>query len=540
MKTKISHSANHSLTLNYRRIIQILVLLLLLISVNGSYATAYYSRTSGNWNDPATWWTQASGSIINSGTYPGSGDIANIMDGHTITITNHESCAQLNIGDGKSGILQFGSGGNYTLSVLGDIFINVNAMFQYASNSGKAHNIILKGNFINNGIVNFCYDGDDYVSITFRGGGTSIVSGTGRWFSLAYMTLDKNDKADIVIINSPGFGYALTRGASLLMVPHTIGFNPPVIFMTGTFRYNITDNLSNLIDPGVKKIPVFTINPDVIIQIDHGSLDLARCPGLETRGYCRLQGQLVINAGTVTISKDISSHDLGGLFYSSNTASLPKLVMNGGAIDCYGAFAPETANYDEIGFTMTGGTFTVNMGASYNDFETFWITDRPGCSVDFSGGTVVIQKKSTYKMSMTNSDFDIGGSRTGKFNVSNKATVQFGNEFTTASQAMRFAAYSSVVYPHIVLFNPGKGRSITLMPYNNSDYNFLSLYINEDQVFENRDVMTASDDHVMTITSDNELFSIYNDGTIMVKKGTVKFAGKSSQSVGGLALDFTK
>jgi hypothetical protein len=540
MKPTIIYSASHFFKLKFRELMQMFIILLFVLSVSDSLATVYYSRTSGNWNDPATWWTEATGSIINSGTYPAPGDIANIMDGHTITITHDEACDHLYIGGGKSGILQFGTAGNYTLSVSGNIIVGAHAIFHYASNSGRKHNLSLKGNFTNHGIVSFCYDGDDYVSITFGGSGTSNVSGTGTWISLAYMTLNKNSKSDIVSINSKGFGYALTKGSSMLTTPYAAGLNPSVIFTTGTFRYNIPDHLSNLIDPRTGKFPVFTINPNVIIQLDQGSLEMAVCSGIETRGYCRLQGQLVINAGTVTISRDISSHDLAGLLYSSTNASIPKLTVNGGAIDCYGIFAPETANYDEIGFTMTGGTFTVNMGTSNTDFETFWITDRPVCSVDFTGGTVVIQQKSTYKMSMTNSDFDIGGSRTARFNVSNKATVQFGNTATPASQTIRFTAYSNVVYPHVILFNPEKGKTITVMPYNDSDYNFLSLYINENQIFENRDVLTSSDDHVMTITSDNELFSIYNDGTLISKHNMVRFSGKSSQSIGGLALDFTE
>jgi hypothetical protein len=49
--------------------------------------------------------------------------------------------------------------------------------------------------------------------------------------------------------------------------------------------------------------------------------------------------------------------------------------------------------------------------------------------------------------------------------------------------------------------------------------------------------MTNGPNHIMTITSDNGMFSIFNDGTLEFLKGTIKFSGSSSQSVGGLALD---
>ena len=141
MKPTIIDSANHFIKWEFRKIMRIFLFLFLIISVSDSMATVYFSRTSGNWNDPSTWWTEANGSILNLGTYPVSGDIVNIMDGHTITITKNEACTDINIGGGKSGILQFGNAGNFTLSVSGNVNVNTNAIFHYASNSGRKHNL---------------------------------------------------------------------------------------------------------------------------------------------------------------------------------------------------------------------------------------------------------------------------------------------------------------------------------------------------------------------------------------------------------------
>src|SRR4051812_16072469 len=63
-----------------------------------AFAITYYSRTSGNWNAPASWSTVAYGNATNTGSFPQAGDIANIGNGHTIFISNNVSCATLNVG----------------------------------------------------------------------------------------------------------------------------------------------------------------------------------------------------------------------------------------------------------------------------------------------------------------------------------------------------------------------------------------------------------------------------------------------------------
>src|SRR5207248_1682243 len=59
--------------------INIFVTAVIFLSVQCSFATTYYSKTSGgNWTTTSTWSTVTYGNPTNTGTYPQAGDVANI------------------------------------------------------------------------------------------------------------------------------------------------------------------------------------------------------------------------------------------------------------------------------------------------------------------------------------------------------------------------------------------------------------------------------------------------------------------------------
>ena len=91
----------------------IVCLLLLLNSLGNVYATDYYQKQSGNWNNPNTWTTNGGwGGTGNTGTYPRAGDnvhFANNGNNATITLTNDAECANLLFeGSEPSCIISFG------------------------------------------------------------------------------------------------------------------------------------------------------------------------------------------------------------------------------------------------------------------------------------------------------------------------------------------------------------------------------------------------------------------------------------------------
>src|SRR5256885_10759279 len=77
-------------------------------------ATVYYTRSSGaNWSVNASWSTITYAGPAAS-SHPVAGDTVNIANGITIFINTTSACSVINIGQGSSGILQFGSTGNFT------------------------------------------------------------------------------------------------------------------------------------------------------------------------------------------------------------------------------------------------------------------------------------------------------------------------------------------------------------------------------------------------------------------------------------------
>src|SRR4051812_47597999 len=94
----------------FQKAFSILISCFILLAVQ-SFATVYYSRTSGgNWNVNTTWSTVGYGNPANTATYPKAGDVANIGDGYTIYLAASPACATLNIGQGISGVLEYGTG----------------------------------------------------------------------------------------------------------------------------------------------------------------------------------------------------------------------------------------------------------------------------------------------------------------------------------------------------------------------------------------------------------------------------------------------
>ena len=131
-----------------------LALILFMVGVGSASATTYYSRANASWNVNSTWSTVAYGGTAAS-AYPQAGDVANIGNGNTVTITADAACATINIansstltiggsalsvsgtttiGGGTSGRLNI-TGYNTTRIFTGLVTINSGATWNNSSNS---------------------------------------------------------------------------------------------------------------------------------------------------------------------------------------------------------------------------------------------------------------------------------------------------------------------------------------------------------------------------------------------------------------------
>ncbi len=193
-----------------RNVYKIATLVLSTILLNSiAYATTYYAKNTGDWNNATTWVTGTCSSTMNTGSYPKAGDVAVLCNNKTVTIKGNESVQDISIDDGT---LAFGNAANYTLTISGNLTLDNKGILEYTFNSGRQHTLSIGGSLTNEGKVDLLSDSNDYVSITFNGASTTIVSGGGQWRSLAFMTLNKSTKNKVVDLQSSDFSDELTKG----------------------------------------------------------------------------------------------------------------------------------------------------------------------------------------------------------------------------------------------------------------------------------------------------------------------------------------
>lgn len=162
--------------------LSLLVTAIFLFAFNPAQGVNYYSRVNGGlWTAPASWSTVTYGNATNTGTYPQAGDNAYIGDGYLIYFNTNATVANIFVGQGGSGELQFYNLATYWLTVTGNITVYNGAKFRYTYNSTRTHQVFLSGNLVNNGEVDFYADANDNVTLNFDGAVNSVVSGVGAW-----------------------------------------------------------------------------------------------------------------------------------------------------------------------------------------------------------------------------------------------------------------------------------------------------------------------------------------------------------------------
>jgi hypothetical protein len=85
----------------------------------------YYSYQNGNWNNPAVWTLDPSGTTwVNWGTFPSSANDATILNGRTVTATAAIAAKQLNVEEG--GVLDIATYAGTFTTVIGSGVIRLN------------------------------------------------------------------------------------------------------------------------------------------------------------------------------------------------------------------------------------------------------------------------------------------------------------------------------------------------------------------------------------------------------------------------------
>jgi hypothetical protein len=478
--------------------------LVVLLSLQ-SFATTYYSRTTGgNWNVNSTWSTVNYGNSTNTGTYPKVGDIAFIGDGYAININTTVNCATIVVGEGRSGALNFLPTGNYIVNVSGNISVSRGAKFQYNNATPATHTCIVSGNLTNNGTVDFFYIPGSIVNLIFNGNSNSSVGGTGTW-DLNDVTISKATSTDnYVSVNTSTFETAIKN----LSVTY------------GTYIHN--NSGSYTVNPSSN----FTIGPNVKFKVPTGSMWLASTGTLVT-----LQGSLYVTGGTVTIG---SNTGLDGLLSDQNGATVPYLEVTSGTLNVYGGISHASGSaLDPLRFNMTGGTINTNTGTSGSNEHLFCVNDVDSSSFNMSGGTITFEKPNTGGLT----NFDVGICGTNGIVTTTGGTFQFGTPATPTGRYFSFVPFPSATYPHFHVTG-APGSIVTLGTSVNSTVNFrlLSLNIDANKAFDILSVAgIGGTSKYMTLLSTvpTTTNGFVNNGTFYQRFSRVIFNGSTAQNIAG-------
>src|SRR5579872_1607629 len=179
-----------------------LFLLLLFITFSGSFAQVtgdFRSLATGNWSASTTWQRYSSGGVWeisgigenNPGQVPGVGSASGnvtIQNLTTVTfdMTNAVAIASLSVGSGASGVFQFETVTNRTLTITGNLSILGGAAFNVQNSGSQAGSVVIGGNLSNAGTMNIRQSATRYADIVING---TALSGNGTYTALRNVTI---------------------------------------------------------------------------------------------------------------------------------------------------------------------------------------------------------------------------------------------------------------------------------------------------------------------------------------------------------------
>jgi hypothetical protein len=474
------------------------------MTVFTAHAATYYSRNSANWNVNSTWSTTGYGGGAAAG-YPGINDTAKIGNTYTITVNTNSSCAQLDIGQGISGIVQFSSASTYSLTVGGNVTVNAGASIIYNSNSSRTHTLLIGGNFTNNGTVDLYYDANDIVNTTFNGAANAIVSGSGTW-SLNTVTVNKSASTATLDVQVSAFETAIVT----------------LTATTGTYIHNNSGSYS--VNSSVASD--FAINQNMVFKVPQGTVWFS--PN-SNRTY--LYGSLYVSGGNVLVGSTAGNN---GMRYDKVGTNVPYLEITSGNLTVYGGISYASgAGTNPFSFKMTGGTILLNSGTSGTSVEAFLVNDAPSSVFYMTGGTITIQDHNS-SPGKNNADWGICG--TNGTVTTTGGTVVFGNSSTPTGTAFDFTPNPNVDQPNFKVTGT-VAAAITLQPSKSAteDFKLLSLYIDTNKTFDVQSIQgVPGNSKAMSLTRTFDgVYAFYSRGTLTDRSGSVILQGTSAQSIGG-------
>jgi hypothetical protein len=479
---------------------------MVMASFENSQAAVYYSRTSGgNWSDNTTWSTVTYGNATNTLTFPKTGDSAMIGDGYTVILNSTQTTGSVFVGQGSSGVLEYATGSNASLTIQNNLSISANAKVWYNGNASRTHTLIVGGSLVNNGTLDLYGDADDICNLTFNRSTNGTITGSGT-FDLNTVTLNKSTSTSFYIeVQSTTFEAGIRD----------------LVLTYGTYFHNNSSTYSVNPSAGVD----FTIGANVNLKVAQGVVHVS-----SNRDDLTLNGIITLTGGTIRVG---TTNGLGGIKYDKTGSITPKIDISSGTLDIYGGVTFKSgASSDPVYFSMSGGTMQLNTGTFGTPDAVMGLNDVAGSTFIMTDGTIVISQNNTTGFSV--SDFSICGN-SGSVSVGG-GTIQFGDENTIDGTVFNFTPINSVALPNIKITGSSL-RTATLCPSTNSTSTItaLSLYIDANKTFDVRSCSgTTGDGRNLTLTGNIDgVNAMILDGTFVARSSNLLMQSGESQQIGG-------
>lgn len=360
--------------------------------ITNAAGTKLSNVATGNWNTAGSW--------TPSGV-PTASDNVIIRNGHTITINTNATCNDLTVGQ-SGGTLRIGNNNtSRTITVNGNINVTSTGNFSVNTGSNTTHNLSVRGNIINDNILDFNPDGNSRCNLSFFRINSQTVSGTGGTNNFYNISLDLGSATDSVSVTSTNF-------------------TVPSDFLTlnsGYLRLN-TSNASTY-----TFTTAYTIGQFGGLVLDNPNATFSFQDDLNLLGEIRLMNG-TINIGNAANENIIS--DGGNVFIRNGVMNVAGRYFN--------------SNLNNLSsFSISGGTFTLpTSGSTSTSVAPFEISSN-GSSFNMSGGSIIIEREG-----------GTGGQDLG-FTVTNTSmstvtggVLQIGNSNTPANQTIEINSSVSI------------------------------------------------------------------------------------------------
>ncbi len=351
-----------------------LALILIISAITVASATTYYSRANGNWNSSTTWSTVSYTSNTNAGTFPVAGDIVNIGNGFTVTVTVNAGCASITYDNTINSA-------NNTITITSGITLTVSGAITIPRLTNNTNTLAVGAGTLNAG------------SIAFTNGGG------GQRHQLTISTGTATITGNVTETGSTGSATIAFTGAGLLQLGGTIFTSATGTLTTATgctVEYN---------GSGAQNIGDFAY---VNLKLSGGNTKTLQTGfGTSTTsasGTLTVLQNTTLNLSTAGIATPTNVVMDGGATTGATISGTGTLTL-GGNVTVNDATTGTSGATISAPISLTNGqtrTFTVaDDGTSATDFTISGIISSTGSIVKAGAGTMVLSSANTYSGTTT-------------------------------------------------------------------------------------------------------------------------------------------